>query len=107
MKTIPCTGNTVRFADQKTARLVDVSICIVKDLAPEWIVTVLGQDKQPKGTCLVLSYVGDKGIPFACIRNYGSASYRSLRKKIGQEYEIEQPVVEQETEEHVQEKLAI
>lgn len=66
-------GNTERFAGQSSAILLSAELGIVKTLSPE-LKAHVGESIIPRGSCIIAIYKGNQGIPFADIRNYGSAS---------------------------------
>jgi hypothetical protein len=76
--------------EQKTAQLIRVSILRTRDLS-EYFVNLFNGQELPRGTCIQCIYIGDKNIPFSEIKRYGSASWRNLEKRIGEQFEIEQP----------------
>lgn len=81
--------NSERFAGQTSAKLVSATMSIVKDIPHEWIVKNIDNNKQIRGTCIILSFVGNKGIPFAVVKSYGSATLRRYRDRlIGKDFEI-------------------
>ena len=88
-------GNTERFAEQSTGVLVAVESKVVKTLKPE-MSKYLGSDIIPRGTCIICIYQGDKGIPFADVRPYGSTALLRLKKAIGQTFVIDTPLAVQQ-----------
>lgn len=94
IRTIKQTGNISRFFGQKTAQLVDVHSKLVKKVSDE-LKDYTGYTFPRKGTCIVATFIGDKGIPFTEIRPYSAASLLSLEKKLKNEvFLIDRPVKE-------------
>lgn len=86
-------GNTNRFAGQRSAILLSAELGIVKTLSPEFKEHI-GENLIPRGSCIVSIYKGNLRIPFADVRNYGSASLLRMQKSIGQTFEIDVPDTE-------------
>lgn len=90
--TIKWAGNTERFAGQRRAVLLSAELQIVREIAPELISHIGGET--PRGSAILCIYRGEKGIPFAELRNYGSAALLRLKKSVGQAFEIDVPQTE-------------
>lgn len=86
-------GNTDRFCGQRKGTLLSAGLQIVKEISPELRAHV-GDDSIPRGSAIRCVYIGEKGIPFVELRNYGSASLLKLQSSIGQEFTVDCPVVE-------------
>jgi hypothetical protein len=89
--TIKFTGNKDRFAGQKKGILLSADLKIVKEMSDE-LKSNVGEDCIPRGSSILCVYVGEKGIPFVELRNYGSATLHKLKKSIGQEFEVDMPI---------------
>ena len=74
--------------DQKTGKLISVSILRTKDLCKEF--RMMFKTSLPNGTCIQCIYSGENHLTFMEIKRYGSASWRNLESRIGQIFEIEQ-----------------
>ena len=98
--TIKFNGNTTRFAGQRKGILLSADLQLIKELSEELKVHV-GEDCIPRGSAIRCVYVGEKGIPFTELRNYGSATLHKLKKSIGQEFLIDAPIPDN------QEKMSI
>ena len=90
VKQIEYTGNTHRFCDQKTGKLISVAAVSSKKLAPEIIVHV-GKEINTKRSCqyLVLTFIGEREIPFQDILNFGTQRKDNLEKDLGKIFDIE------------------
>ena len=88
--TIKYTGNLDRFAGQRTGKLLSAELQIVKDIKQE-LKDHIGGDL-PRGSSILCVYLGEKGIPFAELRNYGSSALSRLKKSVGQVFEIDVPI---------------
>lgn len=92
--TIKFEGNTARFACQKKGRLVHVDIMPIKEISPE-LLELVGMEKPTTNrTASICTFVGEKGIPFTEIRNYGASLITKLKAEIGHEFAIDCPVTE-------------
>jgi hypothetical protein len=97
MNTIEYTGNTERFANQKHATLLSVELQIVKEISCE-LITHIGNSAIPRGSAILCVFLGDKGVPFAVLKNYGATSMSRLKSLIGDTFAINnniQPVVQE------------
>lgn len=90
--TIKFTGHRERFANQRKGRLLSADLQIVKEMSEELKAHV--GEPFPRGSAIRCVYIGEKGIPFVELRNYGSTALLRLRKSIGMEFEIEWPDTE-------------
>ena len=86
-------GNTERFAGQTKGKLLSADHTPVKLLSPE-MVEYLGEDTLPRGSCIICIFRGNKGVPFADARSYGSATLIRLLNSINQEFFIDVPPTE-------------
>lgn len=90
--------------EQKTGKLISVSILRTRDLCREF--RMMFKETLPNGTCIQCVYVGEKHFTFMEIKRYGSAAWRNLESKIGQLFEIEQePDAKQESLELINQEV--
>lgn len=90
--------------DQKTGKLISVSILRTRDLCKEF--RMMFKQALPNGTCIQCIYVGENHLTFMEIKRYGSASWRVIESKIGQIFEVEQePDAKQESLELVNQEV--
>ena len=101
-KIIKYTGNTDRFAGQRTAILLRAELQIVKEMSDE-LKRHVGNDAIPRGSAILCTYIGDKGIAFSELINYGCHALSRLKKMIGQSFSID--VSPNEQQESMEEKL--
>ena len=87
---IKYTGNTERFAGQKKGTLLSSELQIVKEMSTQ-LKEHVGIDSIPRGSAIRCVFIGENGIPFVELRNYGSAALHRLKGNIGQEYVIDIP----------------
>lgn len=78
---------------QQSAKLLAVEMAVVSELDPAFIEydTVYRQGehyKLPRGTVIVLTFAGDRRIPFTTVRSYGHQKYTWYKSQIGQTFEI-------------------
>lgn len=90
VKYIERTGNTHRFCDQKTGKLIHVEAVASKKLAPE-VISYCGREINTSRSCqyIVLTFIGERGIPFQDIIGYGTTRLLNLEKDLGKIFDIE------------------
>lgn len=92
--TIKYEGNLNRFAGQKKGRLVHVDIMPIKEISPE-LLELVGMEKPTTNrTASICTFVGEKGIPFVEVRNYGASLITKLKAEIGHDFAIDCPTTE-------------
>lgn len=91
---IKYTGNQDRFAGQVTGKLLSAELQIVKEMSKE-LLEHIGEGAIPRGSAIRCVYVGEKGIPFVELRNYGCSALSRLKNMIGQSFTIDRPMNEQ------------
>lgn len=92
---IKYTGDKSRFMGQKTGVLLESRLEIVKEMSPE-LKKHLGLNDLPRGSAILCIYIGEKGVPFAELKNYGSATLSRLKKKKGERLLLDIPEAIQE-----------
>lgn len=99
MKSIEYKGNLHRFGGQKTAQLLAVQQIASKEIDPMTISHV-GREIDTKGvrSYLLLTFVGNRGIAFQDILNFGTARQLSLKADIGTWFPIDSPATEEQVE---------
>lgn len=94
---IEYTGNLERFSNQKSGQLVSVADPIAKTIHP-MLLKHVGKDINTASVKkqIVLTFIGENGIPFVDIINYGGGRLLKLKAAIGQWFEIDSPVKEEQ-----------
>ena len=90
VKQIEYAGNTRRFCDQKTGKLIHVEAVASKKLAPE-VIAYCGKEINTSRSCqyIVLTFIGERGITFQDIIGYGTTRLLNLEKDLGKIFDIE------------------
>lgn len=88
-------GNTGRFHGQRAGKLIDIDVKLAKNIDTE-VLASTGKNVPVNSVrqFIVLTFIGDRGIPFQDIINYGGARLEALKKDLGKWFEIDSPTVD-------------